>query len=180
MCLHAHTLQCSVGYCYNLPLSFSHTHAYVTRISTADFIRPKVYCTPIPTHTLITHPHSQRVVLVTGAAGFIGYHVSRALVDNWKATVVGLDLFTDYYDPQLKHDRANELIKIGVTIHRGDVCDTQLLLHLFERYQFTDVIHLAAQAGVRHSLKDPVSYVRNNIQCFQVLLDTLKQFNVSH
>ncbi len=123
-------------------------------------------------------PHSQRVVLVTGAAGFIGYHISRALAEDWKATVVGLDLFTDYYDTQLKHDRADELIKIGVTLYRGDVCDAQLLLHLFEEHHFTDVVHLAAQAGVRHSLNDPVSYVHNNIGCFEVLLETLKKFNV--
>lgn len=115
---------------------------------------------------------------MTGAAGFIGYHISRALVEDWKATVVGLDLFTDYYDTQLKYDRADELIKIGVTLYRGDVCDGQLLQHLFERYQFTDVVHMAAQAGVRHSLNDPVSYVHNNIGCFEMLLETLKKFNV--
>ena len=93
--------------------------------------------------------------------------------------MVGLDLFTDYYDPQLKRDRARELIKEGVTLYEGDVCNAQLLLHLFNKYHFTDVVHLAAQAGVRHSLRNPTSFIYNNVGCFQVLLDALRHFNVS-
>jgi hypothetical protein len=124
---------------------------------------------------------AQRLVLVTGSAGFIGYHVSRALVEQWGATttVVGLDNFNDYYDVQLKKDRTNELIRAGVRVYRGDVCDSALLSHLFSKYRFTDVVHLAAQAGVRHSLKQPVDYIQANVQCFLTLLDTITHQKVS-
>ena len=114
-----------------------------------------------------------RSILVTGSAGFIGYHISRALVEQWGATVVGLDNFNDYYDVQLKLDRTNELIKVGVLPYRGDVCDSTLLSYLFSKYKFTDVVHLAAQAGVRHSLEKPLNFIQANIQCFLTLLDTL-------
>lgn len=124
---------------------------------------------------------NERKILVTGSAGFIGYHVSRALVERWGATVVvGLDNFNDYYDVQLKRDRANELIKLGVRQYRGDVCDVTLLSHLFSEYKFTDVIHLAAQAGVRHSLERPLSFIQANVQCFLTLLDTLTHQKVRH
>ena len=151
------------------------------------------------TATISTHAHSypstppqshffpasgprddQRTILVTGSAGFIGYHVSRALVEQWGATVVGLDNFNDYYDVQLKKDRTNELIRIGVLPYRGDVCDSTLLSHLFSKYQFTDVVHLAAQAGVRHSLEQPVNYIQANVQCFLTLLDIPTHQKVSH
>lgn len=132
-----------------------------------------------------TPPHlppegAQRTVLVTGSAGFIGFHVSRALVEQWGATVVGLDNFNDYYDIQLKKDRTNEIVRAGVRVYRGDVCDSTLLSHLFSKYQFTDVIHLAAQAGVRHSLEQPVNYIQANVQCFLTLLDTLAHQEVGH
>lgn len=116
---------------------------------------------------------------MTGAAGFVGYHVSRALLDQWGATVVGLDLFTDYYDVQLKYDRSNELIKAGAILYRGDVCDGLLLSHLFQKYNFTDVVHMAAQAGIRHSLNEPVTYAHTNIQCYLTLMDILRDHTVS-
>lgn len=124
-------------------------------------------------------PHSERIILVTGAAGFIGYHISRALINQWGANVIGLDSYTQYYDVQLKRDRSNELIKTGATLYRGDVCDRVLLSYLFKRYNFTDVVHMAAQAGIRHSLDQPTTYAHINIQCFLALLDTLREFNVS-
>lgn len=128
--------------------------------------------------SLAKPPHNKRVVLVTGAAGFVGYHVSRYLIDQWDADVIGLDSFTDYYDVQLKRDRSNELIKAGVILYRGDVCDRVLLSYLFQQYNFTDVVHMAAQAGVRHSLDQPSTYAHTNIQCFLTLLDTLREFKV--
>lgn len=120
----------------------------------------------------------EQVVLVTGAAGFIGFHVAKALATQWGAKVVGLDSFIEYYDVQLKKDRASELVKIGVKVHQGNVCDQSLITYLFERYDFTGVIHLAAQAGVRHSMKDPVHYLNNNVRCFVRLLEILKSRKV--
>ena len=117
-------------------------------------------------------------MLVTGAAGFIGYHVSRTLAEEWGANVVGLDSFTEYYDLQLKRDRVKELIKTGVHFYRGDVCDQKLLEFLFDKFKFTSVIHLAAQAGVRKSLKEPVYYVKNNVRCYLVLLEVIKDHKV--
>lgn len=110
---------------------------------------------------------------MTGSAGFIGYHVSRALTEQWGAMVVGLDNFNGYYDVQLKMDRTTELIKLGVHVYRGDVCDSTLLVHLLSKYKFTDIVHLAAQAGVRHSLSQPASFVEANVRCFLTLLDTI-------
>ena len=133
---------------------------------------------PVP--LVLREDDVERTVLVTGSAGFIGYHVSRALVERWGATVVGLDNFNDYYDVQLKKDRTNDLIRAGVRVYRGDVCDSTLLSHLFSKYQFTDVVHLAAQAGVRHSLEQPVNYIQANVQCFLALLDTLTHQEVGH
>lgn len=120
----------------------------------------------------------EQVVLVTGAAGFIGFHVAEALVTQWGAKVVGLDAFIEYYDVQLKKDRASELVKKGVNVYRGDVCDQSLVTYLFEKYDITGVIHLAAQAGVRHSMKDPLYYINNNVRCFVRLLEILKSWKV--
>lgn len=118
------------------------------------------------------------MVLVTGAAGFIGFHVSLGLVSEWEASVVGVDTFTEYYDVQLKKDRANELIKAGVSMYRGDACDQLFLSYLFEKFNFTSIVHMAAQAGVRHSMHDPLSYVGNNVKCFISLLQVLKRYQV--
>ena len=123
-------------------------------------------------------PETPQVILVTGAAGFIGFHVSQALVSVWGAKVVGLDSFSDYYDVELKKDRADELVKAGATMYRGDMCDQVFLKSLFERYNFTSVVHLAAQAGVRHSMEDPVTYLQNNVQCFSSLLEVMRRHKV--
>lgn len=121
-----------------------------------------------------------QVVLVTGAAGFIGFHVSKTLATEWKARVVALDTFNAYYDVQLKKDRASVLVTEGVDVYRGDVCDQSLIIYLFQKYNFTGVIHLAAQAGVRHSMKDPLHYLNNNVRCFARLLEILKTRQVRH
>lgn len=120
----------------------------------------------------------KRVVLVTGAAGFIGLHVCLALQQEWGAKVIGIDNFITDYDPQLKVDRAEELMKSGVQLFRGDVCDRTLLKFLFEKFNFTGVVHLAAHAGVRCSVETPVKYLWNNVECFLALLHTIKDYQV--
>ncbi|CAI8046779.1 UDP-glucuronate 4-epimerase 4 [Geodia barretti] len=120
---------------------------------------------------------SERVVLVTGAAGFIGFHAAKQLAEGWGVErVVGIDSFNEYYDVQLKKDRASYLLRIGVEVYRGDVCDGEVLQHLFAKYNFTDVVHMAAQAGVRYSLEDPQAYVSANYECFISLLDSIQKY----
>ncbi|XP_065886387.1 uncharacterized protein [Dysidea avara] len=90
--------------------------------------------------------------------------------------LVGLDNFDPYYDVSLKHNRVNLLRKEGIKFHRGDVCDERLLKHILTEYHVTMVMHFAAQAGVRHSVNDPLAYIRSNVECFVTLLDTLQHY----
>ncbi|KAI5670201.1 hypothetical protein M9H77_10565 [Catharanthus roseus] len=101
-------------------------------------------------------------VLVTGAAGFVGTHVSLALKNRGDG-VVGLDNFNNYYDPSLKRARQKLLENSGVFVIEGDINDHELLKKLFDLVQFTHVMHLAAQAGVRYAMENPDSYVHSNI-----------------
>ncbi|OAE34631.1 hypothetical protein AXG93_167s1420 [Marchantia polymorpha subsp. ruderalis] len=110
------------------------------------------------------------VVLVTGAAGFVGSHVSLALKARGDG-LVGLDNFNNYYDPSLKRARQALLEKQGVFVIEGDINDAALLKKLFELITFTHVMHLAAQAGVRYALENPGSYVHSNIAGLVTLLE---------
>lgn len=111
-------------------------------------------------------------VLVTGGAGFIGYHLLHRL-NRDGANVTGLDSFSPYYSPALKRARADSLLSRGVRVLEGDVCDTDLMERLLLELRIDVVVHLAAQPGVRHSLKHPQAYVRNNVECFVALLEVL-------
>lgn len=117
-------------------------------------------------------PEGKRV-LVTGGAGFIGYHLSMSLtaLDN---TVVALDNFNDYYDVRLKEARAFKLSRNNITVINGDICDVELLESLFEEHQFEAVVNLAAQAGVRYSVEHPHTYMKNNVDCFVNILEILR------
>ncbi|KAJ4844941.1 UDP-glucuronate 4-epimerase 3 [Turnera subulata] len=115
-------------------------------------------------------------VLVTGAAGFVGTHVSSALKRRGDG-VLGLDNFNDYYDPSLKRARQGLLERSGVFIVEGDINDVALLKKLFEVVAFTHVMHLAAQAGVRYAMENPGSYVHSNIAGFVSLLEVCKEAN---
>ncbi|XP_031265874.1 UDP-glucuronate 4-epimerase 2-like isoform X1 [Pistacia vera] len=117
-----------------------------------------------------------RVVLVTGAAGFIGTHVSAALRRRGDG-VVGLDNFNDYYDTSLKRGRASLLERAGVFVVEGDINDSLLLKKLFGLVKFSHVMHLAAQAGVRYAMKNPSSYVNSNIAGFVNVLEVCKFAN---
>ncbi|XP_057977829.1 UDP-glucuronate 4-epimerase 3 [Malania oleifera] len=115
-------------------------------------------------------------VLVTGAAGFVGTHVSSALKRRGDG-VLGLDNFNDYYDPKLKRARQTLLDRAGVFVVEGDINDTALLSKLFDVVAFTHVMHLAAQAGVRYAMQNPGSYVHSNIAGFVNLLEVCKSAN---
>ena len=98
-------------------------------------------------------------VLVTGAAGFIGYHVSKKLI-GLGHSVFGIDSYNDYYDPELKKARAAEL---PIDVEYVDLCQPWRLDIAFAVHKPDAVIHLAAYAGVRSSLEDPQLYIQNNI-----------------
>jgi len=115
-------------------------------------------------------------VLVTGAAGFVGTHVSSALKRRGDG-VLGIDNFNDYYDPTLKRARQALLERSGVFIVEGDINDVALLKKLFDIVPFTHVMHLAAQAGVRYAMQNPGSYVHSNIAGFVSLLEVCKDAN---
>lgn len=112
-------------------------------------------------------------VLVTGAAGFVGSHVSLSLKKRGDG-VVGLDNFNNYYDPALKQARKKLLSSQNIFIVEGDVNDARMIARLFEIVPFTHVMHLAAQAGVRYAIENPHSYVHSNIAGLVTLLEACK------
>ena len=119
-------------------------------------------------------------ILVTGAAGFIGYHVARRLLENGKQ-VVGLDNLNAYYDPKLKDARLAELAKFkGFEFVRLDLADRAEMARLFTMRRFPHVVHLAAQAGVRHSLVDPHAYIDSNIVGFTNILEGCRHHGCKH
>jgi UDP-glucuronate 4-epimerase len=119
-------------------------------------------------------------ILVTGAAGFVGFHVSRALLAKGRR-VVGLDNLTPYYDPALKQARLDRLTgDAGFHFVRLDLADRAAVASLFAGEGFPQVIHLAAQAGVRHSLTDPHAYVDANLQGFVNVLEGCRHGGCRH
>jgi UDP-glucuronate 4-epimerase len=119
---------------------------------------------------------SDNTFLVTGSAGFIGYHVARTLLE-CGGRVVGLDNFNDYYSPALKHDRDRELRRHPNFVSiAADLTDLPALEALFRTHQPRKICHLAAQAGVRYSLVNPFAYQKSNLEGFLNLLELAKRF----
>ena len=114
-------------------------------------------------------------ILITGAAGFIGFHLAQYLNERGDS-VIGLDNFNDYYEPQLKRDRVAQLQGKKIPVIRGDVCDRDTLIRLVEEHKISHIVHLAAQAGVRYSLENPDAYLRSNLDGFLQILETCRQF----
>lgn len=115
----------------------------------------------------------QKRVLVTGAAGFIGFHVAKACI-NAGYFVTAIDNFNDYYTVSLKEDRAKELQKLGLEVKRIDICDQSALIDLVKTEKITHIVHLAAHAGVRYSLEAPHEYVKTNIDGFVSILEACR------
>ena len=119
-------------------------------------------------------------VLVTGAAGFIGYHVARRLSEAGR-TVVGVDNLNPYYDPALKQARLGELAKLpSFRFIKLELADKAGTAALFGEHRFPFVVHLAAQAGVRHSLVNPHAYVDANLQGFTNVLEGCRHNGCRH
>jgi UDP-glucuronate 4-epimerase len=119
-------------------------------------------------------------ILVTGAAGFIGYHLCKRLYKGG-ADIVGIDSMNAYYDVALKNMRLAELEKLeGFRFIKMDICDRQALFALLKAEKFDAVCHLAAQAGVRYSIENPYTYVENNVAGFLNILEGCVQNSVPY
>lgn len=119
-------------------------------------------------------------VLVTGAAGFIGFHLSKRLLDNG-CQVTGIDNLNDYYDVSLKTARLDQLKPFpGFSFFKNDLADRKGLETLFKNTRFDVVVNLAAQAGVRYSLENPYSYVDSNLVGFVNILECCRHNAVKH
>ena len=118
-------------------------------------------------------------ILVTGVAGFIGMHTARALLDRGD-NVVGLDNLNDYYSPQLKRDRLEQLTDANFTFVEAGLEDRDAVNAVFAEHSFDSVIHLAAQAGVRYSLENPQAYVDANLVGFVNMLEACRHNEIAH
>ena len=119
-------------------------------------------------------------ILVTGAAGFIGFHVASRLLETGRS-VIGIDNFDDYYDPALKKARLAQLVQHpGFRFLGLDITDRAATAALFTEHRFSRVVHLAAQPGVRRSLSDPHAYVDANITGFLDVLEGCRHNDCGH
>jgi UDP-glucuronate 4-epimerase len=119
-------------------------------------------------------------ILVTGAAGFIGFHVAQRLLADGRS-VIGIDNLNAYYDPKLKQARLAELGRHGAfRFHKLDLNDRDGMAALFAEHRFAQVVHLAAQAGVRHSLTAPHDYIDSNISGFLNVLEGCRHAHTRH
>ena len=134
-------------------------------------------------------------VLVTGGAGFVGYHFSKKILDNNFSTII-LDNLDDYYDIELKLKRLSLLgidtseIKYGkeqkskmyhnLGFVRGDICDKELVENLFSKNNLDYVVHMAARSGARNSFSNPLEYIKNNVEGTTNILDIANRYNVKH
>lgn len=117
-------------------------------------------------------------ILVTGAAGFIGYHLTKSLLEDGYE-VLGIDNINDYYDPKLKHARLEQLTPYkNFTFQKIDISDKESLTQSFQSFMPNKVVNLAAQAGVRYSLENPYAYMDSNLVGFLNILELCRHNEV--
>ena len=126
---------------------------------------------------------SGKTVLVTGAAGFIGSNLVKRLLKEFKdIKVIGVDSVTDYYDVNIKYERLKEIEALGKdwTFVKANIADKAMVNDLFEKFYFSVVVNLAAQAGVRYSITNPDAYIESNIIGFYNILEACRHHEVEH
>ncbi|CEG22035.1 UDP-glucose 4-epimerase [Planococcus massiliensis] len=122
----------------------------------------------------------KKTYFITGAAGFIGYHLAKNLLEQG-CQVIGIDNVNDYYDVNLKVERLQRLEPYeNFTFIKGDISDKELILNLFEEHKPNIVMNLAAQAGVRYSIENPDVYIQSNITGFYNILEACRFHPVDH
>lgn len=121
-----------------------------------------------------------KTYLITGAAGFIGFFLSRKLLEQG-CRVIGVDNLNDYYDVNLKYTRLGQLEPYDkFTFIKGDISDKNMITSIFEEHKPNIVINLAAQAGVRYSIENPDVYIQSNIIGFYNILEACRHNPVDH
>ena len=125
---------------------------------------------------------NHKAILITGAAGFIGWYlVKRVCVENPDAKVIGFDSVNDYYDVRLKEYRLKDLEQYGnFEFIRGNLADKKAVNEIFEKYHPEIVVNLAAQAGVRYSIEHPDAYIESNLIGFYNILEACRHYPVEH
>lgn len=118
-------------------------------------------------------------ILITGVAGFVGFHLARNLI-NTNNSIIGIDNLNDYYDKDLKKARLSNLKEMGLNFYRLDISKKKKVDELFLKNNFDVIIHLAAQAGVRYSIENPQAYIDSNINGFFNILEGCRTINIKH
>lgn len=122
--------------------------------------------------------NNKKTILVTGSAGFIGFHTTKKLLETGNI-VIGADNFNDYYDPSLKEARNTILESFNnFKLYRGDLSDESLVEQIFTDNKIDSICHLAAQAGVRYSLENPQVYIKSNINAFLNILEAARNYKI--
>ena len=121
-------------------------------------------------------------ILVTGCAGFIGFHLCKKLIKDKKFQIFGIDNLNNYYDSGLKKNRLKILLDYSSNFkfYKIDIANSESVINNFKKNKYDVVINLAAQAGVRHSIKKPRDYVNSNLLGFFNILDASKNIDVKH